>query len=121
MEGSEGMAAITRLMEAFPVIHLKALLGFASNGSEIINQHTHRDLKSAAKQSHGPHWNLIIMDLEEDGTMLPCGLANGTQNQTLCFTRLSVEASQDTVAASEKLTQRVAELSDIRKYADENC
>ena len=124
MEGSEGMAAITRLMEAFRQNPPESLAGLRIQRLRDYQSNTLTEI-SSQQQSNltGPTGNLIIMDLEEDGNYVAVR-PSGTEPKIklYVFTRLSVEASQDADAASEKLTQRVAELEqDIRKYADENC
>ncbi|MEO1527912.1 MAG: phospho-sugar mutase [Planctomycetota bacterium] len=123
MEGSEGMAAMQRLMQSFRELPPKSLAG--------IEVATIRDYQSGKKtdtttgaQSElaGPEGNLIIMDLAEAGNYV-AARPSGTEPKIklYVFTKLSPEESKDLDAAAATLGDRIEKLeADMRAYAAAN-
>lgn len=123
MEGSEGMAAMQRLMKAFRTTPPQSLAGISVAQVRDYSTGETTNAASGTKEPlSGPTGDLIIMDLDEEGNYV-AARPSGTEPKIklYVFTRLSPEESSDLDAAEEKLTQRVAKLeSDIRDYAKAN-
>ncbi|TWU66804.1 phospho-sugar mutase [Crateriforma conspicua] len=120
MEGSEGMAAMQRLMAAFRSDPPKSL---ASIDVAAVRDYQANTTTSIADGSTsplaGPNGNLIIMDLADEGNYVAVR-PSGTEPKVkfYMFTRLSPEQSQDLDQAGETLDERVASLeADIRAFA----
>ncbi|WP_168565887.1 phospho-sugar mutase [Crateriforma spongiae] len=120
MEGSEGMAAMQRLMAAFRNDPPKSL---ASIDVAAVRDYQANTTTSIADGSTsplaGPNGNLIIMDLADEGNYVAVR-PSGTEPKVkfYMFTRLSPEQSQDLDQAGKTLDERVASLeADIRAFA----
>ncbi|MEM9645955.1 MAG: phospho-sugar mutase, partial [Planctomycetota bacterium] len=120
MEGSEGMAAMQRLMKAFRESPPKTIAGipvatvrdYQSNSATNVSDGSTRPLD-------GPTGNLIIMDLAEEGNYVAVR-PSGTEPKVkfYVFTRLTSQESQDLTVANEKLSGRIEQLEgDVRAFA----
>ena len=120
MEGSEGMAMMTKLMAAFRSNPPAELAGmkvamvhdYLSNQTTVVQSGEQRSLP-------GPTGNLIVMQLAEDGNYFAVR-PSGTEPKIklYVFTKLPPEDSQDLEAAQKTLDDRMARLeSDVRGYA----
>ncbi len=129
MEGSEGMAAMLRLMAAFRTNPMRSLAGIPVAKLRDYQDLTVRDVQSTNPSSPdvisplvGPVGNLIIMDLVEAGNYVAVR-PSGTEPKIklYVFTRLAAEESSNIEAATEKLGKRIAALeADIRAFAKLN-
>ncbi len=123
MEGSEGMSAMKRLMQAFRDSPPKRLAGLNVIGVRDYLNSTQTDIASATVNPlEGPVGDMILMDLEEDGNYV-AARPSGTEPKIKLyqFTRLSPEESIDLKAAEEKLASRIDSLEkDLRAFAQLN-
>ncbi|MGI9443488.1 MAG: phospho-sugar mutase [Rubripirellula sp.] len=125
MEGSEGMAAMKRLMKAFRETPPQQLAGIPLKQIRDYGNSKCTDLSSGTSQGlEGPVGDLIIMDLEEDGNYVAVR-PSGTEPKIklYVFTRASAEeSSRDLDEAKAKLEERLVALeSDVRQYAKANA
>lgn len=127
MEGSEGMAAMMRLMAAFRAKPMTSLAGIPVARQRDYQDLTQRALSGATFGSpeplSGPVGNLVIMDLVESGNYVAVR-PSGTEPKIklYVFTRLAPEESVDIDAATAKLAQRITALeADIRAFASANA
>ncbi len=130
MEGSEGMAAMQRLMAAFRSNPLRSLAGIPVAKQRDYEDLTVRNMQatdplsaSAVGPLVGPKGNLIIMDLVEQGNYVAVR-PSGTEPKIklYVFTRLAPAESRDIEAASAVLAKRIESLEkDIRAFAKENA
>ena len=123
MEGSEGMAAMNRLMKAFRESPPESLAGIrVARIRDYLSGET-TDTASGEKSTlEGPTGNLIIMDLEEPGNYV-AARPSGTEPKIklYVFTKLPVDASQDLDAAEATLDERIEKLeTDMRSFAKAN-
>jgi phosphomannomutase len=123
MEGSEGMAAMQRLMKSFRQSPPQQLAGIkiASIRDYAAATTTHVDT-GAVEPLDGPRGDLIMLDLAEDGNYVAVR-PSGTEPKIklYVFTRLSPEDSSDLDQASETLSARLKALEqDVRQYASSN-
>jgi len=126
MEGSEGMAAMQRLMASFRDKPMTSLAGIKVAKQRDYQTKTTRDMmasdpsnKSAILPLEGPAGNLIIMDLVEEGNYVAVR-PSGTEPKIklYVFTRLSPEQSKDIEKAIATLDDRIKALeADVRAYA----
>ena len=123
MEGSEGMAAMQRLMAAFRATPPKRLAGIdVANVRDYLNATTTDAKTGTTSPLSGPEGNLIIMDLDEEGNYV-AARPSGTEPKIklYVFTRLSADESQDLAAAETKLNDRIDALDkDMRAFAEAN-
>lgn len=123
MEGSEGMAAMQRLMKSFRESPPKALAGIPIAQIRDYQNQTTTDVSSGATEPlSGPVGNLIILDLAEEGNYV-AARPSGTEPKIklYVFTRLPKEESNDLDAAEAALTARIEKLdSDMREFAKSN-
>jgi phosphoglucomutase/phosphomannomutase len=124
MEGSEGMAAMKRLMKTFREAPPQQLAGIPLKQIRDYGNATRTDLLSGdSEPMKGPEGDLIIMDLAEEGNYVAVR-PSGTEPKIklYVFTRLSAEESeQDLGQAHSKLESRLEALeADVRQYAKEN-
>ena len=124
MEGSEGMAAMKRLMKTFREAPPQQLAGIPLKQIRDYGNATRTDLSSGDSQTlEGPVGDLVIMDLAEEGNYVAVR-PSGTEPKIklYMFTRLPAEESKrDLVQASENLGSRLESLeADIRQYAKAN-
>lgn len=124
MEGSEGMAAMQRLMKSFRTTPPKSLAGIEIASIRDYANGTTTNVSSGNSEAlQGPTGDLIIMNLAEEGNYV-AARPSGTEPKIklYCFTRLAPEASNDTDAAAKVLATRLESLEkDMREYAKENC
>ena len=123
MEGSEGMAAMKRLMASFRKTPPKSLAGIDVRKMRDYSNATTTNADGSTSELAGPTGDLFIMDLVEDGNYV-AARPSGTEPKIklYMFTRLSQEDSTDVPAAREKLASRLKDLEkDLRSYADANC
>jgi phosphomannomutase len=122
MEGSEGMAAMTRLMSAFRASPPASLAGIA-----VTKMHDYKvgktKITSTGKEEplSGPTGNLVILDLAEEGNFVAVR-PSGTEPKIklYVFTKLAPAQSADLTQASQTLQARMSQLeADVRKYAAE--
>ena len=124
MEGSEGMAAMQRLMQSFRTSPPESLAGikiakvrdYAAGTTTVVDTEQIQPLE-------GPTGDLIILDLAEDGNYVAVR-PSGTEPKIklYVFTRLSVEESQDLSIATQTLASRLEALeADVREYAKSNA
>ena len=122
MEGSEGMAAMQRLMKAFRVSPPSSLAGIPITSIRDYEAKTQTMISGdmrTTKPLEGPHGNLIILDLAEEGNYVAVR-PSGTEPKIklYVFTRLSPEASSDLAHAESSLNQRIEALDkDMRAFA----
>jgi phosphoglucomutase/phosphomannomutase len=120
MEGSEGMAAMQRLMKSFRESPPEQLAGikiakvhdYAIATTTLVGSGTTEPLE-------GPSGDLIILDLAIDGNYV-AERPSGTEPKIklYVFTRASVEESADLEQASQTLASRLEALEeDVREYA----
>ena len=120
MEGSEGMAMMTKLMSAFRELPPKTLAGLKVTTVQDYLTNEATDTASGNKESlPGPTGNLIILQLEESGNYFAVR-PSGTEPKIklYVFTKLPAEQSSDLVAAEAVLAERLKSFeSDVRAYA----
>ncbi|MEM6471940.1 MAG: phospho-sugar mutase [Planctomycetota bacterium] len=123
MEGSEGMAAMQRLMTAFRESPPESLAGLRVVKIRDYLHSRATDVASGATSPLGdPVGNLIIMELEEPGNYV-AARPSGTEPKIklYVFTKLDKEQSQDLSKARSILGKRLASLeSDMRDFAKAN-
>tara|TARA_R110002049_G_scaffold72490_6_gene187419 strand:+ start:115610 stop:117442 length:1833 start_codon:yes stop_codon:yes gene_type:complete len=123
MEGSEGMAAMKRLMLAFRESPPKKLSGIPVVRIRDYLNSTSTETATGEKTPLGePVGDLIILDLEEEGNYV-AARPSGTEPKIklYVFTRLAADESQDLDAAQDKLMRRIEGLdSDMRAFAQLN-
>ncbi len=129
MEGSEGMAAMQRLMAAFRANPIRSLAGIPVARQRDYQDLTTRDLQSprpmdasAVAPLVGPQGNLIIMDLVEPGNYVAVR-PSGTEPKIklYVFTRLDAKHSVELDQAEATLAKRIKALeTDIREFAKVN-
>ncbi|QDT12643.1 phospho-sugar mutase [Planctomycetes bacterium K23_9] len=123
MEGSEGMVAMKRLMQAFRDNPPKRLAGLNVTGIRDYLHSTHTDIASGKSTSlDGPAGDLIFMDLEEEGNYV-AARPSGTEPKIKLynFTRLSPTESSDLKHAKQALQERIDALEkDMRAFAQLN-
>ena len=123
MEGSEGMAAMQRLMKAFRESPPKKLAGIDVSHIRDYQSSTRTDTQTGESTPLGdPVGNLIIMDLDEEGNYV-AARPSGTEPKIklYVFTRLAPEDSQDLTAAKTRLDERITSLEkDMRAFAQLN-
>lgn len=123
MEGSEGMAAMKRLMKAFRESPPKSLAGIPVTRIRDYLNGTATDTATGQQTPLGdPVGELIIMDLAEDGNYV-AARPSGTEPKIklYVFTKLPADQSQDLDAATAKLGKRLESLeSDMRAFAKAN-
>ena len=125
MEGSEGMAAMKRLMKAFRETPPQQLAGIPLKQIRDYGNSKRTDLRSGDTQKMaGPIGDLIIMDLEEEGNYVAVR-PSGTEPKIklYVFTRASAEESACNLDESKaKLEARLIALeADVRQYAKTNA
>lgn len=120
MEGSEGMAAMQRLMKAFRESPPKSLSGIPVASVRDYGNATVTDVASGeSKPLAGPDGNLIIMDMADEGNYVAVR-PSGTEPKVkfYVFTRLSPEESVDLKSADDVLSKRIEGLEeDVRAFA----
>jgi len=124
MEGSEGMAAMKRLMKAFRENPPQQLAGIPLTQIRDYGNSKCTDLLSGdTRKLDGPIGDLIIMDLEEEGNYVAVR-PSGTEPKIklYVFTRTSTEESASNLDESKaKLEARLIALeADVRQYANTN-
>ena len=123
MEGSEGMAAMQRLMTAFRESPPKSLAGIPiARIRDYLNGKATDATSGEQSTLDGPVGNLIIMDLAEEGNYV-AARPSGTEPKIklYVFTKLAKDQSQDLDAASATLKERLESLeADMRAFAKEN-
>ncbi len=124
MEGSEGMAAMKRLMQSFRTTPPKSLAGIAVAQVRDYSVGTTTDTTTGETEPlSGPTGDLVIMDLAEEGNYVAVR-PSGTEPKIklYVFTRLSPDESADLAKATEALESRIEALeADVRAYAKENA
>ncbi len=124
MEGSEGMAAMQRLMHSFRTSPPKSLAGM--NIVQIRDYSTGEIIATdtgTIKPLTGPTGDLVILDLAEEGNYVAVR-PSGTEPKIklYVFTRLSPAESTDLEQASATLASRINSLdADARKYAKQHA
>jgi len=120
MEGSEGMAAMQRLMAAFRSQPPTTLGGIEV---EQVRDYQAQSVTRLADQTtsplQGPNGNLVIMDLVEKGNYIAVR-PSGTEPKVkfYIFTRLGTDQSQDLEQADVTLGKRIAAIeADVRDFA----
>ena len=122
MEGSEGMAAMKRLMQAFRDNPPKTLAGIAVSRVRDYLNGSIRSADGTTETLQGPVGDLVIIDLADEGNYV-AARPSGTEPKIklYAFTRLPATESADLQAAREKLNARMDDLErDLRAYASEN-
>ena len=125
MEGSEGMAAMQRLMRSFRENPPKQLAGINLKQIRDYGNSKRTELLTGESfEMEGPVGDLIIMDLEEEGNYVAVR-PSGTEPKIklYVFTRTSSdESARDLDAARTKLEARLVALeADVRAYAKTNA
>ncbi|MEO1618778.1 MAG: phospho-sugar mutase, partial [Planctomycetota bacterium] len=123
MEGSEGMAAMQRLMTAFRQSPPESLAGMKITRIRDYLHSEVTDVSTGEKSALGdPVGNLIIMELAESGNYV-AARPSGTEPKIklYVFTKLDRDQSQDLPAAEKQLGERLSALeSDMRAFAKTN-
>lgn len=123
MEGSEGMAAMKRLMAAFRKSPPKSLAGIeVTQIRDYLSGETTETASGNKSELVGPTGDLIILDLAEEGNYV-AARPSGTEPKIklYVFTRLSPDQSQDLSAADKTLQDRITALEfDMRQFAKDN-
>jgi phosphoglucomutase/phosphomannomutase len=123
MEGSEGMAAMQRLMKAFRESPPESLAGLrVAHIRDYLNRQTTDTATGQASELTGPVGNLIIMDLEEEGNYV-AARPSGTEPKIklYVFTKLPADQSENLSEAEAKLGARLEALeNDMRAFAKAN-
>jgi len=125
MEGSEGMAAMQRLMRSFRENPPKQLAGINLKQIRDYGSSKRTELLTGESfEMEGPVGDLIIMDLEEEGNYVAVR-PSGTEPKIklYVFTRASAdESARDLDEARTKLEARLVALeADVRAYAKTNA
>jgi phosphoglucomutase/phosphomannomutase len=124
MEGSEGMAAMQRLMKSFRTTPPASVAGIKITQIRDYAAATTTTVATGeTAKLDGPHGDLIILDLAEEGNYVAVR-PSGTEPKIklYVFSRLSPEQSADLDQATEVLKTRLDDLEkDMRAYAKENC
>ena len=120
MEGSEGMAAMQRLMKAFRETPPASLAGIPVTAVRDYQNKTRLNVKPGKTQPlAGPTGNLVMLELGEEGNYVAVR-PSGTEPKVkfYIFTRLSPEESADLDDAKNTLGKRVQGLEkDVRAFA----
>ncbi len=120
MEGSEGMAAMQRLMKSFRESPPQSFAGIDVVKVRDYGNGTTTYVGSGKSEPlEGPRGDLVILDLAEEGNYVAVR-PSGTEPKIklYVFTRLSPEASTDLEKASQTLASRLQALEkDARDYA----
>ena len=123
MEGSEGMAAMKRLMQAFRESPPKKLAGIPVVRIRDYLNSTSTDTSTGEQTPLGdPVGDMIILELEEEGNYV-AARPSGTEPKIklYVFTRLPAEESSDLVEAGKTLASRIDGLDrDMRAFAQSN-
>jgi phosphoglucomutase/phosphomannomutase len=123
MEGSEGMAAMKRLMQSFRSQPPQALASM--DVVKVRDYLAGKMINCGDGSTHpltGPVGDLVIMDLGEEGNYV-AARPSGTEPKIklYAFTRLAPEESVDLVSAEVTLKGRMDALErDLRAYASEH-
>ncbi|MEM9825753.1 MAG: phospho-sugar mutase [Planctomycetota bacterium] len=119
MEGSEGMANMTRLMAAFRQNPPQSLAGLRVARIDDYQSGETTICESSAKEPLvGPSGNLIIMRLGDAGNYVAVR-PSGTEPKIklYVFTKLDAADSRDLAAAEQTLSDRMQTLeTDVRNY-----
>ncbi len=119
MEGSEGMAAMKRLMTGFRQRPPQSLGGLKVIGVRDYEQMVTILPDGSQKPLEGPRGDLVILDLEQEGNSVAVR-PSGTEPKVKFYvlTRLPASESQDAAQAAAKLKQRLQQIeTDVRQYA----
>jgi len=120
MEGSEGMAAMTKLMASFRAQPPQTLAGIPVRRVRDYGTQVEFDLRSGTtKPLSGPKGDLVILDLAEEGNSVAVR-PSGTEPKVkfYLFTQLPPAQSQDLDVAKRRLQLRMAQLEqEIRAFA----
>jgi phosphoglucomutase/phosphomannomutase len=121
MEGSEGMAAMQRLMQAFRATPPKSLAGIPVAKIRDYQSQTITDVETGAGEPlQGPVGNLIILDLAEEGNYVAVR-PSGTEPKIKLYVFTRAADSSDLDAAEANLSQRIEQLDqDVREFAQSN-
>lgn len=118
MEGSEGMAMMAKLMEAFRTAPPKQLGGIDVAGVRDYQALTTTAADGTIIPLDAPAANMVMLDLAEDGNYFAVR-PSGTEPKVkfYMFTYCAPELSQDLDAATTTLNKRIDALEkDIRAY-----
>lgn len=120
MEGSEGMAAMKRLMLSFRTRPPESLAGIKiAKVRDYAAATTMHTADGKTEPLAGPSGDLIILDLADEGNYVAVR-PSGTEPKIklYVFTRLAPDQSQDLSAADMVLASRLEALEkDVRDYA----
>lgn len=118
MEGSEGMAQMSKLMQAFRSSPPRQLGGMAVAGVRDYKSLTARSLDGGTRPLEATPADMVMLDLAAEGNYFAVR-PSGTEPKVkfYMFTYLPPAESRDLEAAKERLAQRLADLEkDIRGY-----
>lgn len=118
MEGSEGMANMSRLMAAFRSDPPRELGGIPVAAVRDYKALTTQRLDGSTQKLDALTADMVMLDLELDGNYFAVR-PSGTEPKVkfYMFTRLPSEESVDLPVAKQKLAKRLSELeADIRRY-----
>ncbi len=121
MEGSEGMAHMSRLMAAFRSDPPTELGGIAVAAVRDYKALTTRRLDGSTERLDALAADMVMLDLKLDGNYFAVR-PSGTEPKVkfYMFTSLPAEESIDLRAAQQKLAKRLSQLeADIRRYVAE--
>ncbi|WP_164103736.1 phospho-sugar mutase [Candidatus Laterigemmans baculatus] len=120
MEGSEGMAAMQKLMAAFRNNPPAQLAGLGvSRVRDYLNSQQFAVGSGNPEKLDGPVGDIVILELAEEGNYVAVR-PSGTEPKVkfYIFTRLSAAQSSDLEAAKQTLADRIARLDkDVRAFA----
>lgn len=121
MEGSEGMAQMSRLMAAFRSDPPRELAGIEVAAVRDYKALTTRMSDGSTRKLDALAADMVMLDLAMDGNYFAVR-PSGTEPKVkfYMFTSLPPEESVDLPAAKQKLAKRLSELeADIRRYVSE--
>ncbi|RMF42600.1 MAG: phospho-sugar mutase [Planctomycetota bacterium] len=119
MEGSEGMAHMQKLMEAFRHAPPEHLGGIPVRAIRDYQSLVERRPDGTESKLDAPRGNMVMLDLESEGNYFAVR-PSGTEPKVkfYMFTYLPPEESQDVAAARSMLSDRLDALeADIRQFA----
>jgi phosphoglucomutase/phosphomannomutase len=116
MEGSEGMAAMKRLMQSFRTSPPKSLGGLDVVAVRDYEALTTRKADGSVEKLDAPAANMVILDLSKPGNYVAVR-PSGTEPKVkyYIFASADAEQSRDLVAAKKMIGERIKQMRDELK------